>query len=399
MPRLSALETDTIPADATAFYFPKPNRGHMPPAAPEELPRPESFRSVFQVYEVDRAAEGVRYYGDPLVDRQTLIETVWPQFRRAGYEVRLDRRLGEYVLVAEPRTADDDGIPWTNVGLALATVLSTLLVGTQWYYVEDLLSIELLRALPFTLAVMGVLGTHELGHYLASRYYGVPASLPYFIPFPSIIGTMGAVIQVKGRIPDRRALFDIGVAGPLAGLVATGVVTVIGLALPPVQVPQWVMAAESTVEVQFNYPLLLKGIAAVMGEPLSYADPAMVVNPVVIGGWVGMFITFLNLIPVGQLDGGHVLRAMVGPAQERLAPLVPLALFGLAAWLYLVADAGQMVSVWVLWGVLAMIVAWIGSADPISEAPLDRRRQLLGLFTFLLGALCFTPIPIEITGL
>jgi membrane-associated protease RseP (regulator of RpoE activity) len=399
MPRLSGLEIDTIPADATAFYFPKPNRGHMPPAAPEELPAPESFRSVFQVYEVDRAAEGVRYYGDPLVDRQTLIETVWPQFRRAGYEVRLDRRLGEYVLVAEPRTADDDGIPWTNVGLALATVLSTLLVGTQWYYVEDLLSMELLRALPFTLAVMGVLGTHELGHYLASRYYGVPASLPYFIPFPSIIGTMGAVIQVRGRIPDRRALFDIGVAGPLAGLVATGVVTVIGLALPPVQVPQWVMAAESTVEVQFNYPLLLKGIAAVLGEPLSYADPAMVVNPVVIGGWVGMFITFLNLIPVGQLDGGHVLRAMVGPAQERFAPLVPLALFGLAAWLSFVADAGQMVSVWVLWGVLAMIVAWIGSADPISEAPLDRRRQLLGLFTFLLGALCFTPIPIEITGL
>ncbi|MFB6110073.1 MAG: site-2 protease family protein [Halodesulfurarchaeum sp.] len=369
----------------------------MPPAAPDELPAPESFRSVFQVYEVDRAEDGVRYYGDPLVDRQTLIETVWPQFRRAGYEVRLDRRLGEHVLIAQPRTADEGSLPWTNVVLALATVLSTLLVGTQWYYVRDPLSPAVLQALPFTLAVMGVLGTHELGHYVMSRHYDVPASLPYFIPFPSIIGTMGAVIQVKGRIPDRRALFDIGVAGPLAGLLATVVVTAIGLSLPPVTVPDWVLA-QSTITVDFHYPLLLTAIAAAMGEPLSYGS-ATVVNPVVIGGWVGMFITFLNLIPVGQLDGGHLLRAMVGPAQERVAPLVPLALFGLAAGLYLFTDAGQMVSVWIIWGLLAMVATWIGSASPISEASLGRRRQLLGVLTFLLGALCFTPIPIEITGL
>ncbi|MDR5656002.1 site-2 protease family protein [Halodesulfurarchaeum sp. HSR-GB] len=370
----------------------------MPPATPDRLPSPEAMRSVFRVYEVSEAEEGIHYYGDPLVDRERLVESVWPEFRAAGYEVRLERRLGEYVLVATPQ-GNDDGVPWTNVILAVATVFSTLLVGTQWYYVEDLFSPAILQALPFTLAVMGVLGTHELGHYVLSRYYDVPASLPYFIPFPSIIGTMGAVIKVKGRIPNRRALFDIGVAGPLAGLVATVVVTVIGLSLPPVQVPDWVMAAESTVEIQFNYPLLLQAIAAAMGQPLSYADPRLVVNPVVIGGWVGMFITFLNLIPVGQLDGGHLLRAMVGPAQERIAPLVPLSLFGLAGGLYLLTDAGQMVTVWVIWGFMAMLAAWIGSASPVVDTPLDRRRQLLGVATFVLGLLCFTPIPIEIIGL
>jgi len=371
----------------------------MPPETPGELPPPEALQHVFQVYEVQQDEEGVFYYGDPLVDQQRLIETLWPEFQQAGYEVTLDRRLGEYVLVAQPRETGEDGIPWSNVVLAAATILSTLFVGTQWYYVEDPLSLAILEALPFTLAVMGVLGTHELGHYLLSRYHDVPASLPYFIPFPTIIGTMGAVIRIRGRIPDRKALFDIGVAGPLFGLVATVIVTVIGLLLPPEPVPNWVLAAESTVEIQFNYPLLLQGIAAVLGQPLSYPDPSQVINPVVIGGWVGMFITFLNLIPVGQLDGGHILRSIVGPDQERLAPFVPLSLFGLAGGLYLFTDAGQMVMVWVLWGFMTMFAAFIGSAAPIAEGELDPRRKVLGVVTFVLGLLCFTPIPIEIIGM
>jgi membrane-associated protease RseP (regulator of RpoE activity) len=201
---------------------------------------------------------------------------------------------------------------------------------------------------------------------------------------------------MRGQIPDRKALFDIGVAGPLAGLVATVVVTVVGLSLPPVSVPPWVMAAESSIAVQFNYPPLLKGIATLLGKPLSYPDPGTVVNPVVIGGWVGMFITFLNLIPVGQLDGGHILRAILGPTQERIAPFVPLGLFTLAGYLYFMTDAGQMMGLWVLWGILALFAATFGSANPIDESPLDRRRVALGIFTFVLGLLCFTPIPIQI---
>ena len=374
-------------------------RPTMSSGPPEGLPSLEAFQSVFRVYDVEREAEAVLYYGDPLVEEQQLLETVWPEFREAGYEVSLERKLGEFVLVARPRETGADGIPWWNVGLAVATVLSTLFVGTQWYYVQDPLSIGLLRALPFTLAVMGVLGTHELGHYLLSRHHGVPASLPYFIPFPTIVGTMGAVIRVRGRMPDREALFDIGVAGPLFGLVATVVVTAIGLLLPPVPVPDWVFAAESTVQIQFHYPPLLEGIAWVLGQPLSYSDPRLVINPVVIGGWVGMFVTFLNLIPVGQLDGGHILRAIAGPAQERIAPLVPLSLFGLAGGLYVFSDAGQMVGVWVLWGVLTTVVGFAGSAAPIAEGDLDPRRKALGVATFVLGLLCFTPIPIEISGL
>src|SRR5699024_2008093 len=148
---------------------------------------------------------------------------------------------------------------------------------------------------PFALSVLAILGIHELGHYALSRYHGVDASLPYFIPLPNIIGTMGAVIRMRGRMPDRKTLFDIGGAGPLAGLVVACIVTVVGLSLPPV--------AEPGFPIEFNYPLLVQGLAALTGQPLAYPD-GLAVNPVVFAGWVGMFVTFLNLIPVGQLDGG-----------------------------------------------------------------------------------------------
>jgi membrane-associated protease RseP (regulator of RpoE activity) len=365
---------------------------------PGDAPAPDAFGSVFQVYEVREDGEQLLYFGDPLVDRQTLLREIWPRFREAGYEVTVSHRTGEFVLVAEPHTIGIEGIPWTNVILAVATILSTLVVGAQWYYVRDVLSPALLQALPFTLAVMGVLGTHELGHYVMSRYHKVDATLPYFIPFPTIVGTMGAVIRMRGQIPDRKALFDIGVAGPLAGLLATIVVTAIGLWLPPVQVPSWVLAAETSIQVQFNYPPLLTAIALAMGEPLSYSDPQQVVNPVVIGGWVGMFITFLNLIPAGQLDGGHILRAILGPSQERIAPLVPTLLFGLAAYLYFFGDSGQMVGLWILWGILTMLASTFGSATPIDDSGLDRRRVAIGVFTFVLGMLCFHPIPIQIVS-
>ncbi|WP_232686601.1 site-2 protease family protein [Halobacterium zhouii] len=364
--------------------------------SPDGAPEPAAIDSVFQVYEVRKDGDDVLYYGDPTTDHQTLVETVWPTFRDHGYEVRVARRTGELVLVAEPHETGRDGVPWKNVALFVATVLSTLFVGTAWYYVQDPLSLDVLRALPFTVAVLGVLGTHEFGHYAMSKYHDVDASLPYFIPFPSLFGTMGAVIRMRGQMPDRDALFDIGAAGPLAGLVAAVVVTAVGLLLPPVHVPPDVVSSSSAVQVKFAYPLLLRAVAAVVGQPLSYSDPSLSVNPVVMGGWVGMFITFLNLIPVGQLDGGHILRSILGEGAERLAPLVPAALFSLGGYLWVVGDAGNAAGIWIMWGFLTTIVSYMGSARPIDEEPLDRKRVALGLLTFALGALCFMPIPIRI---
>ncbi|MFB6107139.1 MAG: site-2 protease family protein [Halobacteriaceae archaeon] len=371
----------------------------MSPESSDAVPSPRAFASVFRVYEVRQNGDSVRYYGDPLTNQEALLRTVWPLFRERGYDVSFTRETGEYVLVAEPVDVSVDGVPWTNIVLLGLTVLSTLYAGSAWYY-ADLAADPwtLLRGLPFVAAVLGVLGTHELGHYVMSRYHRVDASLPYFIPVPSFIGTMGAVIRMKGHIPDRRALFDIGVAGPLAGLVATVVVTAVGLTLPPVHVPDWVFSATQTVELEFGYPPLIHIIAWVVGQPLVYDDPHLAVNPVVIGGWVGMFVTFLNLLPVGQLDGGHIVRAILGPRQETVAALVPGALFALAGYLYFFTEVSDAAGIWAFWGVLTTVVAYAGSARPISDERLDARRTLLGVLTLVLGVLCFTPVPIRFVG-
>ena len=370
---------------------------------PAADPPVETLRSVFYVYETETDGDRLVYYGESLVPRRTLIEEVWPAFREAGYEVSLSRGRdgGELVLVAEPITPGIDGIPWKNVLLFSATVLSTLLVGAvAWYYIPPSQiranPLSVLRAWPFTAAVLGVLTAHELGHYVVGRYHGVDVSLPYLIPFVVPFGTLGAIIRMRGRMPDRKALFDIGVAGPLAGLVATVVVTVVGLSLDPMTVPDSVLGASGRVIV-FNNPPLLALIADLIGQPTAYEDPSKTVHPVIIGGWVGMFFTVLNLLPVGQLDGGHMLRAMLGERQETVAALVPLALFGLAGYLYVVRDLAlnESVALWTFWGLFATFIAYNGPADPVDETPLGWKRQLVGLATFGLGALCFLLVPVQ----
>ena len=357
-----------------------------------------TIESVFAVYEVRTDGDRLWYRGEPLVEPEDAMSELWPAFREHGYDAQLTRRDGEAVLVAEPTSVGLDGIPWTVLVLFVATVVSTLFAGARWYYIDPIANPgEMWRAWPFTAAILFVLLVHEMGHYVASRYHRVDASLPYFIPVPTLIGTMGAIISVRGRIPDRRALFDIGVAGPLAGLVATIGVTIVGLHLDPVEAPSALVDSTESITIQLGFPPLIELLASAFDRPLYHEDPAVSVNPVVVGAWVGAFVTFLNLIPVGQLDGGHILRAMVGDAQAWLATLVPGALFGLAVYLYYGAGYGApSILVWVLWGVLAALLAVAGPASPVVDERLGVGRFLLGCATFALGALCFMPVPIEI---
>lgn len=376
-------------------------------------PSPESLLPAFQTTDIERTEDGrLIYYGQPRTEVRRLEREVWPLFREHGYEVRLDTvrdtepdpitgvEIGEMrrALVAKPRRIRS-GIPWTNIVMFLATVLTTLYAGTIWYYQPAEGPLDLLAGWPFAAAVLGVLAVHELGHYALSRYHNVDASLPYFIPVPSFIGTFGALISIRGRIPDRKALFDIGVAGPLAGLAAAIVVAVIGLHLDPVQVPLEELQGEELITIELGYPPLLHFLAWATGQPLTYESPELVANPVIFGAWVGLFVTFLNLLPVGQLDGGHMIRAMIGERAETVASLVPAALFGLVAYLLTVADVSYNApALWGFWGLVTMALAYVGPATPIFEESVGRPRIAVGLLTFALGILCFTPVPIEIIG-
>ncbi|CCQ33809.1 peptidase M50 protein [Halorhabdus tiamatea SARL4B] len=375
--------------------------------SPEELssdpPGVGALSSVFHVYRVERDGEEIQFVGEPLIPPGTLSKEVTPLFAQRGYDVEVTRRHGDggpapYALVAQPESVGIDGIPWGNLVMFVLTVATTLYAGTWWYHI-DLAGdpLNLLEAWPFTAAVLGVLATHELGHYVLSRYHGVDASLPYFIPVPPPIGTMGAIIRMRGQIPSRKALFDIGVAGPLAGLAATIVVTVVGLHLDPISVPAAAaQPAEGAASIQFNDPPLLTLLAELVGQPLTYDDPTKAVNPVVFGGWVGMFVTFLNLIPVGQLDGGHILRAALGRRQETVAAAVPGVLFAMAGGLYFLTEYTQSTILWGIWGVIALVMVRAGSATPLREGSIGNKRLALAGLTFLAGALCFMPVPIEI---
>jgi membrane-associated protease RseP (regulator of RpoE activity) len=378
-------------------------------------PPPESLRPAFQTAEIEEKEDGrLIYYDQPRTEPRILERQVWPLFREHGYEVRFDTvrkaesdpitgvEIGETrrALVAEPRASGIDAVPWTNVVMFLATVLTTLYAGTIWYYQPIEGPLDLFAGWPFAVAVLGVLAVHEFGHYLLSRHHGVDASLPYFIPIPNFIGTFGAVISIRGRIPNRKALFDIGVSGPLAGLAAAIGVAVVGLHLDPVQVPQHVLENENSIRIELGYPPLLELLAWATGGQLTYEDPATVANPVIFGAWVGLFVTFLNLIPVGQLDGGHIIRSMIGERAETIAALVPGALFGLAAYLALLTDVSYNAPfLWGFWGLVTLALAYVGLATPVFEEPLGRGRLSIGVVTFVLGILCFTPVPIELAGL
>jgi len=173
--------------------------------------------------------------------------------------------------------------------------------------------------------------------------------------------------------------------------VATIAVTAIGMTLEPVQVSGGIVT-----EIELGYPLLITGIAALLGEQVVYSDPNVLVNPVVIGGWVGAFVTFLNLLPVGQLDGAHIARSLLGDRMGKLQLAVPVALFALAGYLVVFRD-GQAATLWGFWGVLALLFSRAGSATPLDETPLGAGRWAVGLLTVVLGALCFVPVPIALT--
>jgi membrane-associated protease RseP (regulator of RpoE activity) len=232
----------------------------------------------------------------------------------------------------------------------------------------------------FSLTLMTILLAHELGHFLQARRYHVPASLPYFIPMPSSpIGTMGAIIAMQPGRGDRRALFDIAVTGPLAGLVPALVFSIVGL-----ERSQVVQMANQPAGIILGEPLLFRLLAYfTFGHLPEGLDIQL--HPVAFAGWVGIFITALNLIPIGQLDGGHILYALL----LKKAHVVALALM-LAAIVAVV--------VWGYWGWMLMIVLLMlmGPAHPPTandDVPLGEGRTILGWASLFFVPLGFTPVP------
>jgi len=235
----------------------------------------------------------------------------------------------------------------------------------------------------YAFAIMGILSAHEMGHYLACCRYGIPATLPFFIPFPfSLFGTLGAVIRMRGPIYSRRALFDIAAAGPLAGLAVALPVLVVGLQQSTVITG----VSESGGGIYLGEPLIMRWlIAEIFGSRAPGED--ILLHPIAYAGWAGLFVTALNLIPAGQLDGGHVIHAMLGSVSRWSRHLFVVGLVVLAG----------ATGFWG-WAILATLIALFGPHPPTREdgRPLEPGRFVVGLFLLAVFVVSFTPVPIVI---
>ncbi len=280
--------------------------------------------------------------------------------------------------------------------LFVLTLLSTLAVGAQMalaYAANRAADIGdfnpyalifrhpalLWAGLPFALTLMGILLAHELGHYFACRYYGIAASYPYFIPAPTLIGTLGAFIRIRAPIVNRRALFDVGLAGPVVGFLFAVPALMAGI-LTSKSVP----AGTAGSSVVFGNPLLVRLLVAALRPGLSPEN--LLLNPIGRAAWVGLLATALNLLPAGQLDGGHIVYALAPAYHRRVSLAVVLLLLPLATlW-----------PGWLLWAVLLLLIGFRHPPllDPYSS--LDRSRLAWAWIGFAIFLLCFTPAPFSL---
>ena len=275
--------------------------------------------------------------------------------------------------------------PWLQIALFLATVATTIVAGALQQDVDPLSTPGLLyKGIPFSFTLMLILGTHEMGHYLVSRWHRLLVTLPYFIPappYPFIIGTFGAFIRILSPMRDKRALLDVGCAGPLVGVALSIPLLIWGLKLS--QVRFLLPGSEAGFGFILGEPLLFKLISWLTLGPLP-PHHHVVLHPIAFAAWIGFLVTALNLLPVGQLDGGHVAYALFGPyhRQISLACFVFLLLCGLLAW-----------TGWFIWALLLYILGFRHPPPYYDWVPLDRRRKLLGVLTMLVLILTFTPAP------
>lgn len=256
---------------------------------------------------------------------------------------------------------------WLHALLFLLTIGSTALVG-GWAY---------------SATILAILGCHELGHYVACRYYDVDASLPFFLPVPiTLTGTLGAFIRIREPIPYKRWLFDIGIAGPIAGFLVALPALVIGIAMSHVAP----LRGESGLFL--GEPLLLKAVSWIFWGSMPDTQ-TLVLHPVAFAAWFGLLATALNLFPVGQLDGGHISYAVLG----RRSTYVTVAMIGVAIVLSYRSAS------WIVWTIVVtgMLFAFGVRHPPVldEDVPLDASRKILAVVAAVIFALCFTPAPIQ----
>jgi membrane-associated protease RseP (regulator of RpoE activity) len=368
-----------------------------PPSWEELFPLEALLRSqlddVLIVQERRLLGRSVAFGGRLLVSPETAVARLRPRLAPHGYTPFLREDNGTvWVNAIAQADAIKRSRPLVHLGLFLATVVTTLLAGAmeQGLAFSDILAHPrlLLAGLPFSATLIGILGVHEFGHYTVGRRHGMPVSLPFFIPVPPpfLLGTLGAIIRLRGAIRDRRALFDMAVAGPLAGLVVAIPAYVAGIRWSRV-ISMAEMASRPADELSLGPSLLSLLVQRLVLGPMPPGAGGIDLHPMATAAWFGFFVTALNLIPAGQLDGGHIVYSLFG---RQHALISKLAVGGLVLIGLLFGSVN-----WLVWA--ALIVGLMGFRHPPTMddiTPLDGRRRALGVFALILLVLLLPPVPL-----
>jgi membrane-associated protease RseP (regulator of RpoE activity) len=352
-------------------------------------------RNLEDIFRVERQeARGVTFGwgGALLVEPPRALALLEARFKPFGYAPFLGRQ-GDLVWIRAVPLANTVVRlrPGLNLSLFLLTVLSTIAAGAlplghvPFLEYNPLLHFRLVAGLQFSATLLAILATHEFGHYFTARAYGAAVSLPYFIPLPPpfIFGTMGAIIVMRSPARDRNALFDIAVAGPLAGLVVAVPALLLGLEWSRVGLA---LPAGAGVTI-FGDSLLMRLCTWAIFGPLPEGMDVFV-HPVALAGWVGLYVTALNLFPVGQLDGGRISYALFGP-RHRLISVATICGLLLLAMLFWSPS-------WIFFVTLILLLMGIHHAPPLDDlTPVSPRRYALGIFCLVLLVLLVPPVPIR----
>lgn len=342
-----------------------------------------------------RARLLVSYQGRLTAPSETAYAQLDAAFAPHGWlPIFRERDDQQFIHVVEGRVQPQPRSIWVNVVLFVLTLICVLIVGTAIAQGEASLTNEALadqignnlipnlwRGLPYALALLGILGAHELGHYFAGRYHMLSVTLPYFIPAPPIIspiGTAGAFIQLREPIRNRKVLLDVGAAGPLVGLVVCIPILIIGLATSPVG------PVEGVGLVEGNSLLYALAKTAVFGRFVPAGDVDVTLNQLAQAGWTGLLVTALNLIPLGQLDGGHILFSLIGNNARRLY----LPILGAVVLLTIFVSES-----WLFWLVLLFLFGRVYAAPLDLITPLDKRRRFIAILSLVVFVVTFVPVP------
>jgi membrane-associated protease RseP (regulator of RpoE activity) len=299
-----------------------------------------------------------------------------------------------------------------HFSLFLATFFTTTLAGVQWLNQKPLELANFPLGLPYSISLLLMLSAHEFGHYFAARYHGIQTTLPYYIPVPPFVinpfGTMGAVIRIRSGWQSRKSLFDIGIAGPLAGFIVTMAILLYGFAtLPGIDYlytihPAYRITGKIPVgDLTFGTSLLFWSLSKLFSSG-GFIPPMNEVYhyPYLCVGWFGLFVTALNLIPVGQLDGGHIMYALVGGKKHRLVArifFVLLLVMGVGSLLPLMGINFQLGSPgWFLWAAILLFIIKLDHPEVQDPLPISTGRRILGWLMIGIFILTFIPSPLSI---